>query len=252
MWSSCTVSCGGGLRKRSRVCNTKASYSKASTICPGKSVQQKQCHKQCSVMTLTWTNWGSWTSCAHDCKKSRIRKCVSKKHVDENQLGCLGSDSETRDCAGGMCIKETSHSEDKGTKDEYSYITTNNIGLSIVITVALIVIIMLLLIFIAILRRRFNPEGYTLADSPMKSGKTADHLVYDIHNNCEITDSIIYGCTSYSEYNVNNNKEMKFRDNKSEHFYETPIIRASGKSPIDSILNPLISESSGSSTGGNI
>ena len=72
-------------------------------------------------------------------------------------------------------------------------------------------------------------------------------------------DVVSPGCTeltsvcyeySYPDTNSNTNKAL-YGKSVSEHHYEQPMVILPSRSPVDSIVKPLISDTSSSSTGGN-
>ena len=56
---------------------------------------------------------------------------------------------------------------------------------------------------------------------------------------------------SYPDNNCNTNKAGNNVYGVSEHHYEQPMVILPSRSPVDSIVKPLISDTSSSSTGGN-
>ena len=57
---------------------------------------------------------------------------------------------------------------------------------------------------------------------------------------------------SYPDNNSNTNKALYGSKSVSEHHYEQPMVILPSRSPVDSIVKPLISDTSSSSTGGNL
>ena len=66
--------------------------------------------------------------------------------------------------------------------------------------------------------------------------------------NTELT-SVCYEY-SYPDSNSNTSK-ASYGKSVSEHHYEQPMVILPSRSPVDSIVKPLISDTSSSSTGGN-
>ena len=71
-WTECTVSCGGGIRKKVRECVLPKNVDG----CDGDSEIEETCNNQdCPV----WTPWTDWTPCTKTCgggTQRRDRQCV--------------------------------------------------------------------------------------------------------------------------------------------------------------------------------
>uniref|UniRef100_A0A1I7X4G4 Peptidase M12B domain-containing protein n=1 Tax=Heterorhabditis bacteriophora TaxID=37862 RepID=A0A1I7X4G4_HETBA len=99
LWTSCTVTCGGGYRKRSRSCSVKGR-------CDGPETETEQCASEtCPVLPNTggnsWTTWTEWNICSVTCgrgSQARYRKCVGC-----SGSGCLGAGSEQEFCNEKPC-----------------------------------------------------------------------------------------------------------------------------------------------------
>ncbi|XP_078691971.1 uncharacterized protein LOC144922200 [Branchiostoma floridae x Branchiostoma belcheri] len=85
-WGDCSVSCGGGVKKRMRTCRDEYD----GKTCVGRDTDVKLCKtKKCPE----WTEWGGWTRCTK-CGRSRTRTrtCPVPGH-------CSGPDVQKMSCA---------------------------------------------------------------------------------------------------------------------------------------------------------
>uniref|UniRef100_A0A183FYX5 Hemicentin-1 n=1 Tax=Heligmosomoides polygyrus TaxID=6339 RepID=A0A183FYX5_HELPZ len=102
LWTQCTVSCGGGYRKRSRSCSVKGR-------CDGAETETEQCSSNaCPALSTTggshWTTWTEWNHCSVSCgrgSQARYRKCVTAQH--SLAFDCPDTNIEVRACDGGPC-----------------------------------------------------------------------------------------------------------------------------------------------------
>nr|XP_039271346.1 A disintegrin and metalloproteinase with thrombospondin motifs adt-1-like [Styela clava] len=94
-WGKCSVSCGGGQKTSTRICNVGNSGPKS---CIGDTNRIRSCRMQkCPELS----NWSSWSSCDATCDegtKSRSRIC-------ENGPGCVGGTVDTIICKMTECTK---------------------------------------------------------------------------------------------------------------------------------------------------
>ncbi|XP_013380180.1 SCO-spondin [Lingula anatina] len=71
-WSSCSVSCGGGTRSRTRECSAAI----FDNVCDGRSWEESPCNEMPCPLPGTWT---SWLDCDATCgggTQFRLRKCM--------------------------------------------------------------------------------------------------------------------------------------------------------------------------------
>uniref|UniRef100_A0AC35TTE2 Peptidase M12B domain-containing protein n=1 Tax=Rhabditophanes sp. KR3021 TaxID=114890 RepID=A0AC35TTE2_9BILA len=96
IWSSCTVSCAGGVRQRSRTCSI-------SGRCEGSAQELSSCNRQaCPVIRQTepaWQEWSSWNQCSSSCgrgSQARYRRCTTP----QNSIAytCGGESMDIRGC----------------------------------------------------------------------------------------------------------------------------------------------------------
>ncbi|GMT04134.1 hypothetical protein PENTCL1PPCAC_26308, partial [Pristionchus entomophagus] len=87
-WSLCSVSCGEGERRRSRIC--------LGGKCEGPGQEMERC---ATAPCPEWSGWGEWEGCSVSCgmgRERRLRRC-------ENGLSCRGSPLEDRVCSLPAC-----------------------------------------------------------------------------------------------------------------------------------------------------
>ncbi|EMP42333.1 Properdin, partial [Chelonia mydas] len=108
-WSSCSVTCAAGVKKRIRRCTEPAPVCGGS--CPGHSSESLPCdtNKICPTHG-NWGSWGQWGPCSATCspeeagpkpKQRRSRVCDSPPPSSiPPGLPCSGSASEDQSCIG--------------------------------------------------------------------------------------------------------------------------------------------------------
>ncbi|XP_033725596.1 LOW QUALITY PROTEIN: cartilage intermediate layer protein 2-like [Pecten maximus] len=99
-WRACDVTCGGGTRSRTRVCQ-KASSSDLD--CIGSSSESQTCNTRSCPVYGVWTTWAGWTACDVTCgggTRSRTRVC---QQASSSDLDCIGSSSESQTCSTWSC-----------------------------------------------------------------------------------------------------------------------------------------------------
>eukprot|EP00933_Yihiella_yeosuensis_P017312 TRINITY_DN1449_c0_g1_i2.p1 TRINITY_DN1449_c0_g1~~TRINITY_DN1449_c0_g1_i2.p1 ORF type:complete len:899 (+),score=143.23 TRINITY_DN1449_c0_g1_i2:601-3297(+) len=105
-WSSCSVSCGGGVKRRQR--SIHRSELPGGKACSGLKVAEAACNTQSCLgaqsKDCTWSTWDNWGSCSVSCGSGTATRSRS---VSIQQEGggkpCQGSSYEARVCAGGNC-----------------------------------------------------------------------------------------------------------------------------------------------------
>ncbi|XP_017889884.1 semaphorin-5A [Ceratina calcarata] len=86
-WSECSVSCGVGVRSRTRDCL-------GPDTCEGPRLVRETCEMPSCESLLGWDSWSRWTPCDEDRQQHRKRQCL------QHGIGtCQGPSRETRDCA---------------------------------------------------------------------------------------------------------------------------------------------------------
>uniref|UniRef100_A0A8R1XSM7 Peptidase M12B domain-containing protein n=1 Tax=Onchocerca volvulus TaxID=6282 RepID=A0A8R1XSM7_ONCVO len=95
-WSSCSVTCGPGIRSRNRYCTKEP--------CDGSGQSRMSCNLGPCEITARWLQWQAWSQCSLTCGKgirTRKRKCSAAN-------SCFGSSLEQQNCNEDQCtITET-------------------------------------------------------------------------------------------------------------------------------------------------
>lgn len=87
-WTECSVSCGFGVRSRSRECL------QGSGRCDGPSQQRESCEMPNCEFYRGWHSWSSWSRCDEANMQHRKRKCL----VVPSDVECLGPSKQSRWC----------------------------------------------------------------------------------------------------------------------------------------------------------
>ena len=101
-WGSCSRSCGGGTKTRSRGHSTVASCGGAA--CSGPSTQSTSCNSQCCPVNCAWGGWSSWDRCSQTCgggSQSKSRSASVTAKCGGNS--CVGPSSSTQKCNTQSC-----------------------------------------------------------------------------------------------------------------------------------------------------
>ncbi|WAR10854.1 NETR-like protein, partial [Mya arenaria] len=107
-WSTCPVTCGGGISHRGRQCNHPPP-SPYGTYCTGDADQTQICNNApCGVVNGGWSRWGSWDTCSVTCGGGVQRRHRSCTNPSPSTLGhsCAGTDEQTNICNTGSCYTQ--------------------------------------------------------------------------------------------------------------------------------------------------
>ncbi|OXU28754.1 hypothetical protein TSAR_006189 [Trichomalopsis sarcophagae] len=95
-WTECSVSCGFGVRSRSRECL------QGSGRCNGPSQQRESCEMPNCEYYRGWHSWSSWSRCDEANMQHRKRKCL----VVPSDVDCLGPSKQSRWCINDLLDNE--------------------------------------------------------------------------------------------------------------------------------------------------
>ncbi|KAJ9576472.1 hypothetical protein L9F63_006685, partial [Diploptera punctata] len=103
-WTSCSVSCGRGTRRRYRKCNNPVpAY--GGKPCLGSDGQQEYCNQMTCPVNGKWSDWSIWSPCSATCNNGtqiRYRRCNNPPPAFGGK-GCSGTDRESKECNSYKC-----------------------------------------------------------------------------------------------------------------------------------------------------
>ncbi|XP_042230990.1 hemicentin-1-like isoform X2 [Homarus americanus] len=103
-WSVCSVSCGGGVRRRQRECNDPPP-SNGGRFCPGSDTLEDYCNLDMCPVNGGWSTWSVWGSCTATCgggQRRRFRTCDNPSPSLDGRA-CTGPDTDTEACNVEKC-----------------------------------------------------------------------------------------------------------------------------------------------------
>ncbi|CAH1786157.1 unnamed protein product, partial [Owenia fusiformis] len=103
-WSTCSLSCGGGTRTRSRTCDNPPPAHNG-RFCPGRDKQRDYCNAEPCPVHGNWAGWSDFGACTATCgggQKRRFRTCTNPP-PSNNGRPCIGVNTDTAECAEDAC-----------------------------------------------------------------------------------------------------------------------------------------------------
>ncbi|XP_060552023.1 hemicentin-1-like isoform X2 [Ruditapes philippinarum] len=102
LFGECSVSCGGGLKKRFRTCSNP-SPSNNGHPCRGQADDTVPCNRDPCPIDGEWSVWSDWSMCSRTCDrgtKYRQRRCQQPRHGGAT---CRGDNKQIMDCYQEPC-----------------------------------------------------------------------------------------------------------------------------------------------------
>uniref|UniRef100_A0A8W8KZK8 SUEL-type lectin domain-containing protein n=1 Tax=Magallana gigas TaxID=29159 RepID=A0A8W8KZK8_MAGGI len=103
-WGSCTVTCGGGTKARSRTCTNPAPQYSGNN-CAGSSSSSTTCNTHHCPIDGNWASWGNWVTCTVTCgggSQTRSRTCTNPA-PQYGGAACPGSSGSSQACNTHHC-----------------------------------------------------------------------------------------------------------------------------------------------------
>ena len=113
-WTRCSMSCGGGLRSRSRECQPPL-FGGAPCSAVGPATETEVCNQSPCVVKVDggWSEWSSWSMCSNKCPddkggdysgvQHRGRLCDNPPRSPDG-APCVGNTSEVQSCNTQLCV----------------------------------------------------------------------------------------------------------------------------------------------------
>ena len=116
-WSSCSVSCGEGGRRRGRDCSP---LTRGGT-CDGEPSQEESCGQPCAA----WSVWSPWSQCSNSCgpgRRTRERRCEggpgSLARLGLLTSQCPGASQNSQECSDQACPTSTTSTTPTPTRGQ--------------------------------------------------------------------------------------------------------------------------------------
>ncbi|XP_076872442.1 hemicentin-1 isoform X2 [Brachyhypopomus gauderio] len=103
-WGACSVSCGPGVQKRLRQCNSPFP-SNGGRHCMGAASETRSCQGKPCPVDGQWSEWSSWDECSRTCgqgNRTRVRAC-SRPPAQHGGRACVGRAAEAVVCSIRPC-----------------------------------------------------------------------------------------------------------------------------------------------------
>ncbi|CAH2311914.1 hemicentin-1 isoform X2 [Pelobates cultripes] len=103
-WTSCSLSCGGGIRQRTRDCSNPTPQYGGHT-CEGNALENEVCNGDLCPIHGNWGSWSAWGTCSRTCSGGQMRRyraCDNPAPLHSGRA-CTGTDTEIRKCNTDLC-----------------------------------------------------------------------------------------------------------------------------------------------------
>lgn len=100
-WRSCSKSCGGGKKGRSRRVKTQAHG--GGKPCKGKDYEATECNSQRCPYNCRFEEWQDWKSCSRSCGGGSQKRERVKDQPRDGGKPCKGPSEEVRECKSFAC-----------------------------------------------------------------------------------------------------------------------------------------------------
>ncbi|XP_022218068.2 semaphorin-5A isoform X1 [Drosophila obscura] len=94
-WSACSVTCGLGVRRRTRRC-----LGGHERLCKGRALDEQKCEMVPCEDFLGWSAWSEWSTCSSDGIRLRHRRCLVEQPTS---VECRGAEFEKTACMPNEC-----------------------------------------------------------------------------------------------------------------------------------------------------
>ncbi|XP_065835038.1 disintegrin and metalloproteinase domain-containing protein 11-like [Oscarella lobularis] len=104
-WTTCTVSCGSGIRYHFRQCNNPPPQN-GGLDCSGARFEDGSCNTRSCPVDGGWSNWLPWSACTQSCNsgtRTRTRSCDNPSPAGGGSQ-CSGSNSNSQNCNEVSCL----------------------------------------------------------------------------------------------------------------------------------------------------
>ncbi|CAG2224126.1 HMCN [Mytilus edulis] len=101
-WSSCNVTCGGGLRHSQRTCTNPAPKF-GGEKCVGEDTMFDSCSEMACPIDGTWLEWSLWSTCDVTCGNGSMSRSRSCSRLEFEGKDCEGNTTDIGVCENPAC-----------------------------------------------------------------------------------------------------------------------------------------------------
>uniref|UniRef100_A0A3B4BCF7 Uncharacterized protein n=1 Tax=Periophthalmus magnuspinnatus TaxID=409849 RepID=A0A3B4BCF7_9GOBI len=106
-WAECSMSCGGGVKSRTRLCNNPPAPAHGGRECQGARQETTYCQAPDCPVDGGWSRWSPWSRCDKHCgggRSIRTRSCSSPPPKNGGKK-CEGEKNQVKPCNTKPCGK---------------------------------------------------------------------------------------------------------------------------------------------------